>query len=397
MKTTGGRDTFLFMIVLLLAIGSICYLFVIKKSLAKLKQAEVDLQVVEQEKAEKDAIIEQGKKLNAEKEKLEADIAKLEDKFLPSLNSDVITRKLYKYFEDAGLKYYVNVENSEKAYETVTMQDGTANKNRAEYSSYTVQVSGTDGFFLTHDEAKAYDDASADSEVTLTDAFAEQRIIGVGDEKIVNQSLGKMGIGGNVTDLTSKEYVGYKEFVKALEDIQNSAQGYVKITDINIADQGQGFCYYTAVVNVYSYNLVKRISTTDLSNMEYMKWVGADNIARGGLVGLPNYFSVINGYVDLPDGHPLKDRYLSFVNFDFSIDRPFAAWNMWSYEWQTLEEIIKKYADSEAPSILQLRLDLAMGKITTQEFDQIMLELTKQQMQQQQQAGGNTNDANAAT
>ena len=32
MKTTGGRDTFLLFVVLILAIGAVCYLFVIKKS-----------------------------------------------------------------------------------------------------------------------------------------------------------------------------------------------------------------------------------------------------------------------------------------------------------------------------------------------------------------------------
>lgn len=401
MKTTGGRDTFLLFIALLLAIGSICYFFVIKKSLRKLKEAEADLIVVENEKKEKDAIIQQAAELNVELKKVRDSIIAIEKESIPELNSDAITRKLYKYFEDAGLKYYVDVENSEVKYETVTMPDGTINPNRADYSSYTVQVSGTDGWLLTHDEAKAYDDNSADPTVNLTQAYYEQLALGVGNDKMANQSLAKMGLGDKkLEEIYSSEYVGYKEFVAALKTLEDAAPNYVKITNIGIEDQGQGFCYYTATVNVYAFKLVSpeykkddETKNIDLTQKDYMVWTGDANIATGGLVGLPNYFTVANGCIDLPDGHPLKDKYLSFINFDFSVNRPFAAWNMWSYEWLTLEQLVKDAAKND-PAHFLLEVQLATGKITQEEYTKLMEELAKNDA-----ANNNTNttENNATT
>lgn len=374
MKTTGGRDTFLLFIVVILAIGAVCYLFVIKKSLNKLKQAEAELVEVQQEKAEKDAIIKQAEELDALRQELKNKIVGIEDRFIPELNSDAITSKLYKYFEDAGLKYIVDVENTEKKYEVVTMPDGTANPNRAEYSSYMVSVSGTDGWLLTHEEAAELDKNSADQNVKLADAFYEQ--MQVNDDKNPNKSLTAMGIEGRVQDIRSKIYVGYKEFVKALEALQQSAPGYVKITDVKIEDQNQGFCYYTAIVNVYDFCLVKRQSGKDLTKMDYMVWVGDENIVTGGLVGLPNYFTVASDLTGLPEGHPLKDKFLSFLNFDFNVNRPFAAWNMWGYDWNIMETL-KKDAEKENPKKIQLALQFYMGKLTSEEYAKQLAELDK--------------------
>lgn len=374
MKTTGGRDTFLLFIVVILAIGAVCYLFVIKKSLNKLKQAEAELVEVQQEKAEKDAIIKQAEELDALRQEIKNKIVGIEDRFIPELNSDAITSKLYKYFEDAGLKHIVDVENTEKKYEVVTMPDGTANPNRAEYSSYMVSVSGTDGWLLTHEEAAELDKNSADQNVKLADAFYEQ--MNVNDDKNPNKSLTAMGIEGRVQDIRSKIYVGYKEFVKALEALQQSAPGYVKITDVKIEDQNQGFCYYTAIVNVYDFCLVKRQSEKDLTKMDYMVWVGDENIVTGGLVGLPNYFTVASDLTELPEGHPLKDKFLSFLNFDFNVNRPFAAWNMWGYDWNIMETL-KKDAEKENPKKIQLALQFYMGKLTSEEYAKQLAELDK--------------------
>ncbi|MBP5299235.1 MAG: hypothetical protein J6Z09_08805 [Lachnospiraceae bacterium] len=395
MKTTGGRDTFLLFIVVILAIGAVCYLFVIKKSLNKLKQAEAELVEVQQEKAEKDAIIEQAKKLDAQRQELKNSISSIEDRFIPELNSDAITSKLYKYFEDAGLKYIVDVENSEQKYETVTMPDGTANPNRSDYSSYTVSVSGTDGWLLTHEEAAEFDKNSADQTVKLADAYYEQ--LHVNDDKNPNKSLTAMGIDGRIQEIHSEIYVGYKEFVKALEELQKSAPGYVKVTDIKIEDQNQGFCYYTAVVNVYDFNLVKRLSESgkDLTKMDYMVWVGDENIVTGGLVGLPNYFTVANGLTELPEGHPLKDKFLSFLNFDFNVNRPFAAWNMWGYDWNIMDTL-KKDAEKENPKKIQLALQFYMGKLTSEEYAKQLAELDKS-LSTGEPVTGTPDDENANT
>ena len=74
MKKSGSRDTVLLFIVLLLALGTICYLLVIKKNFDKLNSVKEELAAVEAEKAKNDAIIQQAQKLDEEREKLKTQI-----------------------------------------------------------------------------------------------------------------------------------------------------------------------------------------------------------------------------------------------------------------------------------------------------------------------------------
>ena len=64
MKNSNGRDTFLLFVVLLLALGAVCYLCIIKKNLDKLNTVKEELAQVEQEKAMNDAIIQQAEQLD---------------------------------------------------------------------------------------------------------------------------------------------------------------------------------------------------------------------------------------------------------------------------------------------------------------------------------------------
>jgi len=378
MKTTGGRDTFLLFVVLILAIGAVCYLFVIKKSLNKLNEAEAELAVVEQEKAEKDKIIAQAEELNQVREELKKSLGDIEGKLLPDLYTHAIQRKLYKHFEDAGIPYLVESSDDAKKYETVTLPDGTSSPNRVMYSSYTIKVSGTDGWLLTHDEKLEGSDKTMDQ--LPYQVFYEQAVLEdngnttSGDANATttqaNKSAAAEGITEDLRKVSSKVYVGYEEFIAAIQKIQADAPEYVKIVDIGFEDQGQGFGYYTAVVNVYAFDLVDRISTAK-TDMNYMKWVGADNIATGGLVGLPNYFLVKtnNPNYTVDPSSPLYNHYVSMIDFNFAINRPFAAWNMWSYEWQTLKATIDTGIQT-SPEELDLDLQLKLGMIDMATYNQ---------------------------
>ena len=108
--------------------------------------------------------------------------------------------------------------------------------------------------------------------------------------------------------------------------------------------------------------------------MPYLKWTGAENIATGGLVGLPNYFTVNSDFYTLEEGHPLYGYYLSFVDFDFNVNRPFAAWNMWGYRWNQLETL-KQNASKMTPEELQIEMDFAFGKIDLAEYTKRLGEL----------------------
>ena len=282
MKNSGGRDTFLLFIVLLLALGAVCYLCVIKKNFDKLAEVKEELRVVEAEKAKNDAIIQQAQQLDEQREQLKKQIEALETKVLPSLDTSAIQRKLYKHFEDAGIPYIVEVTNTAIEYQTVTMTNGATSPNRVMTSNYRVKVSGTDGWLMTHDEA---------DDIPYM-VFYYQLGIQPGDEQTQNPEAEKIGV-KSANDLKTSVYAGYDQFIEALKAIQADAPDYVKISNISIEDTDQGFCTYAATVSVFAYDLVDRLSVAP-TNMEYMNWVGAEQIATGGLVGLPSYFVVVN-------------------------------------------------------------------------------------------------------
>ena len=368
MKNSGGKDTFLLFVVLLLALGAVCYLCIIKKNLDKLNTVKEELSQVEQEKAMNDAIIQQAEQLDAQREELKNQLQTLENKLLPELYTSAIQRKLFKHFEDAGIPYIVEVSNTPLEYELVNMTDGKVSPNRVVSSRYKIKVSGTDGWLITHDEEI---ERGIDYRV-----FYTQRAIPIDDKNTVNPEAQALGL-TSANEIKTNTYVGYDEFVAAIKAIQADAPDYVKIASIEIEDIAQGFCEYTAEVDVFAYDLIDRISAAP-TNMNYMNWVGAENIAKGGIVGLPSYFVVTNpDLYHVPESSPLYGRYLSFLSYDFSVNRPFAAWSHWGYEWYTLKQIIEDAA-TQPPFLSQLNIAYSIGAITTEEYNQKYAELTGQ-------------------
>ncbi len=364
MKTSGGRDTFLLLIFILVVVGSVCYLMVIKPNFDKLSDVKIELEDVEQTKARNDAIIKQAEELDAEREKLKDQLQTLEVKLLPTLTTSAIQRKIYKHFEDANIPFIAEVKNTPLEYELVTLTDGSVSPNRVKSSRYTIKVAGTDGWLLTHDEG---DDIPYQ-------VFYEQLGIPMGDDKTVNESAKAAGI-DDVRSLRSQTYVGYDEFVAALKSIEEENLAYVKIHDIHIEDTEQGFCYYSAEVDVFAYDLVNRISPAP-EHMKYMDWVGADSIAKGGIVGLPNYFVLGTPNYKVDPSSPLYNHYISFVSYDFKVNRPFAAWNHWAYEWNLLDALMQNAANTP-PYLLQIQIEYATGALTTEEYNKIMNDLMK--------------------
>ena len=390
MKNSGSRDTFLLFIVLLLALGAVCWLCVIQKNVDKLSDVKDELRAVEQEKARNDAIIQQAQQLDQEKVALKAQLETLEKKLLPELITGSIQRKLFKNFEDAGIPFIVEVSNTPLTYETVNKPDGKVSDNRAKSSRYTITVSGTDGFLLTHDEVG---DGKTPVDIPYT-VFYSQYQMRNADPNAVNPEAQKYGY-NNANEIKTKTYVGYDEFVAALQKIETDAPDYVKIAQITIEDTKQGFCTYSAAVDVYAYDLIERISEAP-TNMLYQSWVGAENIATGGLVGLPSYFVVINPeYYKVPESSPLYGRFISFKSFDFQINRPFAAWSHWGYEWNNVEDAFQQAA-TLPPQLAQLLIKYRIGAITPEEYNALVNEFNAQ-MGGNGSAPVNTDDNQADT
>ncbi|MBO4650368.1 MAG: hypothetical protein IK109_04295 [Clostridiales bacterium] len=368
MKNSGGKDTFLLFLVLILALGAVCYLCIIKKNLDKLNTVKEELSQVEQEKAMNDAIIQQAEQLDAQREELKNQLQTLENKLLPELYTSAIQRKLFKHFEDAGIPFIVEVSNTPLEYELVNMTDGKVSPNRVMSSRYTIRVSGTDGWLITHDEEI---ERGIDYRV-----FYNQLSIPLGDTNTVNPDAQALGL-TSANEIRSNTYVGYDEFVAAIKAIQADAPDYVKIASIQVEDMGQGFCEFSAAVDVFAYDLIDRISAAP-TNMNYMTWVGAENIATGGIVGLPSYFVVTNpDLYNVPQSSPLYGRYLALSSYDFEVNRCFAAWSHWGYEWKTLKAVLEENS-SKPPFLAKLEVAYHIGAISTEEYNQQLAALTGQ-------------------
>ncbi len=368
MKNSGSKDTFLLFLVLVLALGAVCYLCVIKKNLDKLNTVRDELSQVEQEKAMNDAIIKQAEQLDEQREELKNQLQTLENKLLPELYTSSIQRKLFKHFEDANIPFIVEVSNTPLEYELVNMTDGKVSNNRVISSRYTIKVSGTDGWLITHDEEEAQ---GIDYHV-----FYNQLQIPLGDKNTANPYAAALGV-TSADEIISTTYVGYDEFVKAIKGIQADAPDYVKIVSIEIEDIGQGFCEYTAAVDVFAYDLIDRISAAP-TKMPYLDWVGAENIATGGIVGLPSYFVVTNpDMYHVPVNSPLYGRYLAFTSYDFEVNRPFAAWSHWGYEWLNVGKLMEDAA-GDPPELTILKISYQIGAISTEDFNTKYSELTGQ-------------------
>lgn len=382
MKNSGGKDTFLLFLVLLLALGAVCYLCVIKKNLDKLNNVKDELRQVQQEKDMNDAIIQQAEQLDQQREELKNQLQTLENKLLPTLYTSAIQRKLFKHFEDAGIPFIAEVSNTPLEYELVNMTDGKVSPNRVISSRYTISVSGTDGWLITHDEEE---ERGIDYRVF----YNQLQIKAAGNpDNAVNPEAQALGL-TSADQIATNTYVGYDEFVEAIKAIQADAPDYVKIASIKIEDQGQGFCIYTADVDVFAYDLIDRISAAP-TKMNYMDWVGAENIATGGIVGLPSYFVVTNpDLYHVPVTSPLYGRYLSFYAYDFEVNRPFAAWSHWGYEWLNVGKLMEDLKELP-PYLSQLQISYQIGAITTEEYNQKYAELTGQKPEAQDTGDQNT-------
>ena len=364
MKNSGSRDTFLLFIVLLLALGAVCWLCVIQKNMDKLSDVKEELRVVEQEKAKNDAIIQQAEQLDKQRLELKNQLMTLENKLLPNLVTSAIQRKLFKHFEDANIPFIVEISNTPLAYDVVTLTDGTVSPNKVKNSRFTIKVSGTDGWLITHDEEN-------EKQIPYT-VFYSQLMMNNADPQAPNPIAQKYGF-NNANEVKTETYAGFKEFVAALEGIEADAPDYVKIAEIGIDDTKQGFCTFTAAIDVYAYDLLDRISPAN-NNMNYMKWVGAENIKTGGLVGLPSYFTVVNkdksGY-DVPEDSRLYGHFISFTSYDFQTNRPFAAWSHWGYEWNYMETVFQD-ANKLPPYLAQILIQYKTGMIDTNTYNSLV-------------------------
>lgn len=242
MKLSGRETTLiLVMLVVLMLLGY--YLFLLSPAQAKLATLEDELATVKNTKIQNDAIIVKQKDLEKEIADAKQQASDIELSLLPALRSEAITQKIQAAFVNSGIPFITECTSEAVVEDQVLLSDGTFSDNQLVSVIFNITASGSDGVAPT-----------------ILDAYT----------------------GG------TPALVGYKEFIKAVKDIEDDNPESVRIHSISFEDSGQGFMFFTASVEVLAFSLPDRISTADMEQ-EYIVWGGTDidDITNDGLVGIP--------------------------------------------------------------------------------------------------------------
>ncbi|MBN1892367.1 MAG: hypothetical protein JW780_06250 [Clostridiales bacterium] len=249
MKTSGKHSTLLFIV--LIALVLLGYIVLVQNPESKrLKTKNDELATLQIKKQEIDQTIMAGQGLSAEIEAYKEQIAEIEQKLLPSIETQIIAQKLQDKFVQHNIPFITKTNTEPMVEYRVLMPDGTkTSPNLLQSVLFYVQVCGTDG---------------------------------------VNRSILDEGAALPEDEEAGYKVVGYEEFIDAVKDIEDDYPDSVKIKTIGLEDSGQGFMYYNLAVVVYSYYLPDRITEPDMSH-DYLTWSGTptNDIEKNGLIGIP--------------------------------------------------------------------------------------------------------------
>ena len=235
-----GRESIMviFLVFMLLFLGY--YFFALSPAQDGLVEKQDELVALQAQDQQNAAIVDASSDLGNSISTVKDEISTLENKLIPSINSEVICQYLEKTFEENGFTCVVELLNDPVVEEVSVSPDGTYSDNKLDIVSMSIKVSGTDG-------VTAY---------------------------ISN------------TGASSTAVISYPEFIRAVKTVEGDSTDVesVKITSVSMESDDQGFQYFTLKINVYAYDLVNRLSEIDAATNFYA-WAGDADIVAGGNVG----------------------------------------------------------------------------------------------------------------
>ena len=263
MGNIGKREKYYLMLLGIVVLVLLIYYFGIRnlgikydELVAQRNELQAQLDYYEALKTQNDAAL-------AQINQLKADIADVEERFLPYISSESIEQYVLKTFEDAGCPYLVSVSTEDVAATAVTLPDGSTSTDTLLIKRITVQYSTTDGFNIP--------DYNRSNTVVVNGAI---------DETALNALLDDMVWHG------SNSIEGYPGFVDALETLEAANPDCIKINSISIESEG-GYILMNAQIDFYSATFYNRVSEPN-TDAPYLTWAGSTNIGTdAGFIGRP--------------------------------------------------------------------------------------------------------------
>ena len=293
MNNLTAREKGFMYVITLLIIVVLGYFFGIRTLNNKYAEYQVELQELQDRKEYLDQLRANNASMASEIELLQSQCKELELTFIDELETENLEQYVLSTFEKEGCPFLISVSSADVAMASVSYPDGTTAPDTILCTQIMVSYSTTDGYTVT--------------QYNRTPDFTSGAKVPAGET--ITQLMDQMGQG---------EYAkrkGYKEFISALQKINEENKDCIKVQTIDVVEDG-GILTLTASINFYGASLSRRYST-DTSTAAYTSWTGHTNVdTKGGFIGFPyvcdNKNSLWYGIVNL--------------DFDASINKPFAAY-----------------------------------------------------------------------
>ena len=294
MNNLTAREKGFMYVITLLIIVVLGYFFGIRTLNNKYAEYQVELQELQDRKEYLDQLRANNASMATEIDLLQAQCKELELTFIDELETENLEQYVLSTFEKAGCPFLISVASSDVGMASVSYPDGTTAPDTVLCTQITVNYSTTDGYTVTQYNR------TPDFTSGAIDPKTKQPI---DPGETITQLMDQMGQG---------EYAkrkGYKEFISALQQINEENKDCIKIDSINVV-QDNGVLTLTASINFYGASLSRRYST-DTSTAAYTSWTGHTNVdTKGGFIGFPYvcdnknslWYGIVN--VDLEPGAP---------------------------------------------------------------------------------------------
>ena len=304
MGNIGKREKYYLMLLGIVVLVLLIYYFGIRNLGIKYDELVAQRNELQAQLDYYEALKTQNDEALAQINQLKADIADVEERFLPYISSESIEQYVLKTFEDAGCPYLVSVTTEDVAVPAVTLPDGTSAVDGLIVKRITVQYSTTDGFCVP--------DYNRSNTVVVNGQI---------DEAALNEILDNMVWQG------SASIEGYPGFVDALETLEAANPDCIKINSMSIEAES-GYILMNAQIDFYSATFYTRVSEPN-TDAPYVTWAGSTSIGTdAGFIGRPfiienpgnEWFNIMMSDDEATDGNRPFSTYYSNAIFTQSVE-----------------------------------------------------------------------------
>lgn len=298
MNNLSLREKTIMYILVLVVIALLAYLFGIRTLNNRNAELQVELQNLEQRKADLDAL----KKINEDTKSsiatLRDSIVAIEQSFISDLKTENAERYVLDVLEKSNMPFLAKVDSEDVNMQAVVMADGSISSDAIRCKRINIEYATTDGYEITQYNLNPNNKGED----------------GKPNAAYINQMIAATG------KYDAENHYGYDEFISALKKIEAADPDCIKITDIG-AKSTHGYMTLSASVDFFGADLTNRLSEESDAHKKtiYAAWTGDTGVdTKGGFIGMPykvdNPDSLWNGVII--DASEVSGFY----------ERPFAAY-----------------------------------------------------------------------